>query len=77
MPSTPSQPPTDLRTAVRGAVRETINATLSAWVEEITATELRSDEFRNTLRPLLTALVREELEAALKPHKNGRGKKGR
>ena len=67
----PSPPPPDLGLAVRQAVRETVNGTVRAWVEEITASELRSEEVRNNLRPLIVELVRRELEAALKP-RNGR-----
>lgn len=58
-------PPNDLQTAVRQAVRETIAGTLRAWMEEITATELNTPEVRAELRPLLTALVKQELQAAL------------
>jgi hypothetical protein len=47
------------------AVRETIGATVRAWVEEITAEELRSDEVRHELRPMLAELVRQEVAAAL------------
>jgi hypothetical protein len=67
----PSPPPADLRVAVREAVRETVNGTVRGWVEEMTAAELRSEEVRGQLRPLVLELVRRELEAALRP-RNGR-----
>jgi hypothetical protein len=63
----PLPPPHDLTVAVRQAVRETVNGTVRAWVEEMTAAELRTEEVRNQLRPLVVALVRRELESALKP----------
>jgi hypothetical protein len=64
--------PVDIRTAVRQAVQETIAGTVRAWVEELTASELNTEEVRGQLRPLLAQLVREELKAALAPKRNGR-----
>jgi hypothetical protein len=69
--------PQDIRTAVQQAVRETVAGTLRAWVEEITATELITDEVRNQIRPLLAELVRQELTQALKVKGNGHGKRQR
>jgi hypothetical protein len=66
--------PQDLRAAVRAAVQETIAGTVRAWVEEITAAELNTEEVRGQLRPLLTELVKQELQAALRPKRNGRQK---
>ncbi len=70
-----SEAPQDLQTAVRQAVRDTIAGTVRAWVEQITASELNTDEVRNQLRPMLTQRVRQELEAALKPRRNGHHRK--
>jgi hypothetical protein len=67
----PLPPPADLTLAVRQAVRETVNGTVRAWVEEMTAAELRTEEVRDQLRPLVVELVRRELESALKT-RNGR-----
>jgi hypothetical protein len=69
--------PQDIRTAVQQAVRETVAGTLRAWVEEITAAELNTDEVRNQIRPLLAELVRQELTDALKVKRNGHGKRKR
>ncbi|MCL2449617.1 MAG: hypothetical protein FWD17_11775 [Polyangiaceae bacterium] len=63
----PPEPPSDLQSAVRQAVRETIAGTVRAWIEEITATELNAPDVRAELRPLLAALVKQELQAALAP----------
>jgi hypothetical protein len=75
MPPAVPSPPQDLRAAVRQAVQETIAGTVRAWVEEITAAELNTDEVRGQLRPLLTELVRQELAEALKPKRNGRARR--
>jgi undecaprenyl pyrophosphate synthase len=71
--------PPDIALAVREAVRDTIAGTVRAWAEELTATELNADEIRSELRPLLLAVVRQELTRALNPpakhRKNGKAKR--
>ncbi|MBI3181831.1 MAG: hypothetical protein HYZ28_06775 [Myxococcales bacterium] len=72
----PGPAPPDIADAIREAVRQTLAGTVRAWVEQATEGELRSDEVRQQLRPLILQLVRKQLEEALRAS-NGKRRRRR